>query len=113
MNRESDTGSLGLLTPETLAQLEKLVGQRLGGRLREFRLSIRDAGLVLGGRTRSHHAKQLAQHAVMEITRAPISANQIEVRDSPCAAPLDIGASVEASLIGPMPRGSTSSDLPF
>jgi hypothetical protein len=89
MNLEPATVRLALLTPETLAELEELVRQRLGRRLREFRLSIRDAGLVLGGRTRSHHAKQLAQHALMDMTRAPITANEIEVRDFPRPAPFD------------------------
>ena len=81
MNLEAANGRLGLLTPETLAELEELVCQRLGGRLRDFRLSIRDAGLVLRGRARSHHAKQLAQQALMDLNRAPISCNEIEVCD--------------------------------
>jgi len=34
---------------------------------------------VLQGRTRTYHAKQLAQHAVMEITELPILANEIRV----------------------------------
>ena len=86
MNHEPEIGPLALLTPATLAELEEQVRQRLGGRLRDFRLSIRDAGLVLGGHTRSHHAKQLAQHALMDMTLAPIVANEIEVRNSPCGA---------------------------
>jgi hypothetical protein len=57
MNREPDAGQPGYLTPQTLAELEELVGLRLGRRLREIRLSIRDAGLVLKGRAKSHHAK--------------------------------------------------------
>ena len=47
MNREPDAGGPGHLTPETLAELEESVRLRLGGRVREFRRSIRDAGLVL------------------------------------------------------------------
>jgi hypothetical protein len=79
MNRGPDAGGPGHLTPETLAELEELVRLLLGGRLREFRLSIRDAGLVLRGRARSHHAKQLAQQALMDLGRAPIRSNEIEV----------------------------------
>jgi hypothetical protein len=86
-----------VLTPETLAELEKLICQRLGGRLRDFRLSIRDAGLVLSGNTRSHYARQLAQHALMDMSQSPITANEIEVRASPGMATLDAGAVVEAS----------------
>jgi hypothetical protein len=81
MNFEFEIRSLGLRTPEALAELEDLVLQRLGSRLLDFRLSTRDDGLVLRGRTLSQHAKQLAQHALTEITRAPITANEIEVRE--------------------------------
>jgi hypothetical protein len=97
MNREPDAGGPGHLTPETPAELEELVRLRLGGRLRDFRLSIRDAGLVLSGNTRSHHARQLAQHALMGMTRTPITANEIKVRDSPNLANLDTDVGVEAS----------------
>jgi hypothetical protein len=81
MNREPDTGGPGHLTPETLAELEELVRRQLVGRVREFRLSIRDAGLVLKGRAKSHHAKQLALQALMDLNRAPIRSNEIEVCD--------------------------------
>jgi hypothetical protein len=81
MNREPDAGQPGYLTPQTLAELEELVGLRLGRRLREFRLSIRDAGLVLKGQAKSQHAKQLAQQALMDWNRAPIKSNEIEVCD--------------------------------
>jgi hypothetical protein len=87
MITEFEIRQLGVDTPETLAELEDLVLQRLGGRLMDLRLSTRDAGLVLRGRTFSQHAKQLAQHALMEITRAPIIANEIEVRGSSSFAP--------------------------
>jgi hypothetical protein len=83
MNREPDAGGPGHLTPETLAELEELVRLRLRARIREFRLSVCDAGLVLRGQAKSHHAKQLAQQAVMGSNRAPITANEIEVRDCP------------------------------
>jgi hypothetical protein len=97
MSREPDIERPDLLAPETLAELEGLICQRLGGRLRDFRLSIREAGLVLSGNTRSHHVRQLAQHTLMDMTRAPITANEIEVRDSPSLATLDAGVAVEAS----------------
>ena len=38
MSREPDIERPGPLTPETLAELEGLICQRLGGRLLEFRL---------------------------------------------------------------------------
>jgi hypothetical protein len=87
MNREPDAGAPGHLTPETLAELEGLVRLRLGGRVHEFRLSIRDAGLVLSGRAKSHHAKQLAQQSLMDLNRAPIRSNEIEECDCRLPAP--------------------------
>jgi hypothetical protein len=51
----------------------------LHGRVRHFRLAARGDGLVLTGHARTYHAKQLAQHAVMEATPLPIVANEIDV----------------------------------
>jgi hypothetical protein len=111
MNDEPAPGRFSPLTPETLTELEKLVRQRLGGRLREFRLSIRDAGLVLGGLARSHHAKQLAQHALADMTGAPIRANEIKVCVSPCHSASDTGVAVAATPVSRMPQGSPPGDL--
>jgi hypothetical protein len=38
-----------------------------------------DGGLFLQGQTHTYHAKQLAQHLVMQMTDFPILANDIEV----------------------------------
>jgi hypothetical protein len=57
MNGEPGVATPDLMTPETLAVLEALVCQRLRGRLRDFRLSIRNAGPVRQGHARSHHAR--------------------------------------------------------
>jgi hypothetical protein len=71
---ESDTGAC-----ENLARIEKHVQCRLTGVVRDFRLMLRDQGLVLRGHARTYYAKQLAQHAVMETTSLAIRANEIEV----------------------------------
>ncbi len=71
---EADTPTL-----EGLARIEETVRCRLFGRVRDFRLIVRDRGLVLRGQACSYYAKQLAQHAVMQTTRLPIRANDIEV----------------------------------
>jgi hypothetical protein len=63
-----------------MEQLESQVQHRLGGRIRDFRVLVRDNGLILQGRTPTYHAKQLVQHAVMEVGQMPILANDIEVR---------------------------------
>ena len=65
---------------ESLAQIEEHVQYRLTGRVRDFRLLVRNDGLVLLGHAHTYHAKQLAQHAVMAATSLPIQANEIEVR---------------------------------
>lgn len=60
--------------------LEVLVQRRLGNRVRDLRVLVRPEGVVLKGRTATYHAKQLAQHAAMELGTLPILANDIEVR---------------------------------
>jgi hypothetical protein len=65
---------------EELIRAESHLAGCLGGRVRELRLNFRDGGLVICGWTSTYYAKQLAQQAVMEISRRPIRANEIEVR---------------------------------
>jgi hypothetical protein len=60
--------------------LELQVQRRLGSRVRDLRVLVRPSGVVLQGRASTYHAKQLAQHAAMEILGQPIVANEIEVR---------------------------------
>jgi hypothetical protein len=67
------------VAPGTVEQVEAHVQRRLGGQVNDLRVVVRGEGLVLQGRTRTYHAKQLAQHAVMEITELPILANEIRV----------------------------------
>lgn len=60
-------------------RLEALMSRRLGNRIRDLRVHIHPTGLVLQGRTATYHAKQLAQHAAMELANLPILANDIQV----------------------------------
>jgi hypothetical protein len=60
-------------------ELESLMQRRLGNRIRDLRIEVQPDGIILQGRTTTYHAKQLAQHAVMELTNLPIVANDIEV----------------------------------
>ena len=60
-------------------KLGELVRCRLAGRVTDFKLAVRDNGLVLKGRCRSYHAKQLAQHFIAEATEIAVLANEIEV----------------------------------
>jgi len=68
-----------LPAPSILTVLEEQVLARLNGRVRDFRLVMNQDGLVLRGQTQTYYAKQLAQHAVMDIANLPICANEIEV----------------------------------
>ena len=60
--------------------LESLVQRRLGGRVRDLRVLVKHNGIVLQGHAATYHAKQLAQHAAMDLSNLPILANDIEVR---------------------------------
>ena len=62
-----------------MERLETRVQSRLSGRVKNFRLVVRENGLILTGQARTYFAKQLAQQAVMEATALPIVANEIEV----------------------------------
>jgi hypothetical protein len=64
---------------EEIERIENRIRHQLSGRLRDFRLEVGDAGVVLRGRARTYYAKQLAQHAVMAATDQPILRNEIEV----------------------------------
>ena len=59
--------------------LESLLQCRLGNRVRDLRVHLYPAGLVIQGRSATYHAKQLAQHAAMDLADVPILANDIEV----------------------------------
>ena len=61
-------------------RLEGLLARRLGSRIRNLRLVVQPAGVVLHGFSETYHAKQIAQHALMEFSQAPILANEIEVK---------------------------------
>jgi hypothetical protein len=64
---------------ETLKEIEEHVRSRLSGLICDFHLVFQDQGLVLRGRVHTYHAKQLAQHAIMEASNLPIRANEMEV----------------------------------
>ena len=79
MSHELGTAAFPLPTAGQLRELETQIGIRLNGRIRNFRLPLRDGGMVLKGCAQTYYAKQLAQHAVMEASDLPISVNDIEV----------------------------------
>jgi hypothetical protein len=76
MNEPLETNTA---TCESLAHIGERIQCRLGGRVRDFQVFLREQGVVLRGRALSYHAKQLAQQAVMETVSLPIRANEIVV----------------------------------
>ena len=63
-------------------QVETLIERHLRGRVRvlRFRVVVQEGGLILHGCVPTYYAKQLGQHAAMEVSGLPILANEIEVQ---------------------------------
>jgi osmotically-inducible protein OsmY len=74
--------SSDVTTAAAVNHLETLIEQHLLGRvsLRGFRILVQGRGLILQGCVPTFYAKQLAQHAAMEISGLQIVANEIEVQ---------------------------------
>lgn len=68
-------------THKELAQfIEGHVDRIASGRIRDLRVDYSEHGIVLQGRSRTYHAKQLAHQAVLDLTDGhPLLANQITV----------------------------------
>jgi hypothetical protein len=79
MESQTMDPSQGIDGRDELARLEADIQGHLRHYVRDFRMTVQDGGLVLYGRTRTYYAKQLAQHQVMERSRLPIRANNIDV----------------------------------
>jgi hypothetical protein len=79
MKGKSSERNIDPTTANGIVELQAHVQRRLRGRVYDFRLIVTDQGLLLGGRVRTYYVKQLAQHAVMEVTAFPVLANEIEV----------------------------------
>ncbi|HZZ78029.1 MAG TPA: hypothetical protein VFE62_05905 [Gemmataceae bacterium] len=62
-----------------VSEIETRINGQLAGRVFGFRLLPTERGLVLKGSACTFHAKQLAQHAVMDATDIPIASNEIDV----------------------------------
>lgn len=65
--------------PRDLAPIVKEVSRALRGRLRGLAIDRCEEGLILLGKAPSFYVKQLAQHAVGQLSGAPIVRNEIEV----------------------------------
>ena len=68
------------LGAHSTVSLEAQLRRRLGSRVRDLRVVIGGEGVVLEGSAVTFHAKQLAQHAAMQLADLPVLANNIQVR---------------------------------
>jgi len=78
----SDSRRLGLVKGESeLAErIEGHIERRASGRIRDLQVVCSDGMIILMGRSRTYHAKQLAQEAVFDLTEGQAAlANQIVV----------------------------------
>jgi len=66
---------------EDLAErLEGYIERRASGRIRDLHVVCSDDSIILQGRSRTYHAKQLAQQAVLDLTDGQaVLTNQIVV----------------------------------
>ena len=65
---------------ELAEQIEGQIVRRASGRIRDLHVVCSDDRIILTGRSRTYHAKQLAQQAVLDLTDGhPALANQIVV----------------------------------
>ena len=67
-------------TDDLAERLHGLVESRACGRIRDLHVVCSDGQIILQGRSRTYHAKQLAQEAILDlIPGRPALTNQIEV----------------------------------
>jgi len=71
---------------ETLAEAERLaasieraVSRETGGKVRNLRVEVNRAGILLSGRCTTYYTKQKAQHAAMALSGSDPLTNEIEV----------------------------------
>jgi hypothetical protein len=71
---------LSAVDKELAERLEGYIERRASGRIRDLHVVCREDLIILSGRARTYHAKQLAQEAVLDLTDGPtVLANQIVV----------------------------------
>lgn len=61
-------------------RLEGHIENKIGGRIRDLRVELTEDRIIIKGKARSHHAKQLAHEAALDLTDGTtILANHITV----------------------------------
>ncbi len=79
MNEQLGPAKTRRTTPAEVRQIAEMIGRKFNGRLENFTILATPGGLILNGRAPTYYMKQVAQHAVMELTCLPIVANKVEV----------------------------------
>jgi hypothetical protein len=79
MQTQMTQSAMNSATSNATLKLEESVRSRLNGRVQCFQLVVVSDGVILRGKALSYHAKQLAQHMVMEACSLQILANEVEV----------------------------------
>ena len=85
MNTSFSGSSAYQLAPESTQralaeQLEGFISRRASGRIRDLHVVCSDDAIIIQGRSRTYHDKQLAQQAVLDLTDGyPPLTNQIVV----------------------------------
>lgn len=70
----------GRNSQEFAERIEGYIERRASGRIRDLHVVCSDDMIILQGRSRTYHAKQLAQQAVLDLTDGhPLLTNQIVV----------------------------------
>lgn len=65
---------------ELAERIEGFIERRASGRIRDLHVVYSDDSIILQGRSRTYHDKQLAQQAVLDFTDGfPLLTNQIVV----------------------------------
>jgi hypothetical protein len=65
---------------ELAERIEGFIERRASGRIRDLHVVYSDDAIILQGRSRTYHDKQLAQQAVLDLTDGfPLLTNQIIV----------------------------------
>jgi osmotically-inducible protein OsmY len=68
--------------PDQLAQLEAMLRQVLGTRLRDLSVTLHEGRVVMRGTAISYYAKQIAQHLALRVLGNAAFVNQLDVHRS-------------------------------
>lgn len=79
MQTQMTQSAINSAASSAASTLEESVRCRLNGRVQCFQLVVVTGGVILRGKAWSYHAKQMAQHLVMQACSLPILANEVEV----------------------------------